>query len=424
LNDGWSCSVEGGPRCLRSGRNSMRRYVIVGNGVAGTTAAENIRELDGDGKIDILTDESTLFYTRIRLPDYIAGEVEKEELILHKPQWYQERGIEVHLEESVHEIDPEKREIQTTKGTTCPYDRLLLATGSHSFVPPVKGADKGGVFTLRSIKDAQRIRDYALKAKRAVLIGGGVLGLEAGNGLRSLGMEVAVVEFFPRLLPRQMDVAGAELLKKEMETMGFSFYLGAKSQEIIGREKVEGLLLEGAQIIPCDMVLISAGVRPNLDLAKKLGLGVDKGVLVNDRLETEMPDVYAAGDLIQHRGVLYGIWPASEKQGRIAGGNMAGGNAVYEGTVMSNRLKVVGIDLVSSGDIDVDGKLEDLVEKDEERFIYRKLVLKDDIIVGCTLLGDVSGNREILHAMEKKRNVKGFKDHMLVKGFDFKRLKS
>ncbi len=402
----------------------MKRYVIIGNGVAGTTAAENIRELDKDGKIDIFTDEATLFYTRIRLPEYIAGGVEAEKLVLHKPTWYLDREIEVHLEEPVKAIDPKTREIQTARGFSYPYDRLLLATGSHSFAPPIKGVDKPGVFTLRSIRDAQLIRDHAVRVKRAVLVGGGVLGLEAGNGLRKLGLEVSIVEVFPRLLPRQMDVPGAELLKKQMEAMGFSFHLGAKSQEIVGDKKAEGLLLEGGQVLPCDLVLISAGVRPNLDLVKELGLEVDKGVLVNDHLETRVPDIYAAGDLIQHRGAFYGIWPASEKQGRIAGINMAGGRALYEGTVMSNRLKVVGIDLVSSGDIDVDGKLEDLVRQEEKRFIYRKLVLKNDTIVGCVLLGDISGNREILHAMESRLNVKALKSDLLVEGFDFRKLMS
>ncbi len=402
----------------------MKRYVIVGNGVAGTTAAEHIRDVDKDGKIDIFTDESTPFYTRIRLPEYIAGLVDEEKLILRKPQWYRTTGVELHLEESVQGIDLEKREVHTAKGTICPYDRLLLATGSGSFVPPIKGVEKPGVFALRSLRDAKLIRDYAREAKRAILIGGGVLGLEAGNGLRRRGIEVTVVEFFPRLLPRQMDVSGAEILKKQMEAMGFSFFLGVKSQEILGDRSPEGILLEGGEILPCDMVLISAGVRPNLNLATKLGLEADKGVLVNDRLETTIADVYAAGDLIQHRGVFYGIWTASEKQGEIAGINMAGGDVRYEGTVMSNRLKVVGIDLVSSGDIDVEGKLEDLVKKDEGRYIYRKLVLRDDVIVGCILLGDVIGNREILRAVEHKMNVRAVKDDLLVDGFDFKKLKS
>ena len=401
----------------------MKRYVIIGNGVAGTTAAEQIRENDQEGRIDIFTDEATPFYTRIRLPEYIAGEVNEDKLILHKPEWYKEKAIDVHLEEPVQEVDPEKKEIRTGGGSTHPYDRLLLATGSHAFVPPIKGVEKPGVFTLRSVRDGERIREYAEKAERVVLIGGGVLGLEAGNGLRRRGLSVSVVEFFPRLLPRQMDASGAELLKRQMEAMGFHFCLGAKSQEILGEHKVEGLLLEGSETISCDMVLISAGIRPNLDLATKLSLKVGKGVLVNDRLETQYRDIYAAGDLIQHRDLFYGIWPASEKQGEIAGINMAGGNAHYEGTVMSNRLKVVGIDLVSSGEIDVDGKREDLVAQDEHRFIYRKLVLKDNIIVGCILLGDITGSRQILDAMKSEKRVGHLKDHLLAKGFDFKKLK-
>jgi len=402
----------------------MNKYVIVGNGVAGTTAAENIRHQDKAGQIDIVTHESTPFYTRIRLPDFIAGDVEKEKLILHKSPWYAERKIDLHLGETVQDVDPEKRKVGATKGTTFSYDRLLLATGSHAFVPHIKGVDKTGVFTLRTVDDAERIRDYARTTERVVLIGGGVLGLEAGNGLRRLGREVTVVEFFPRLLPRQMDIPGAELLKKQMEGMGFRFYLGAKSQEILGKEKVGGLQLQGDQTIPCDMVLISAGVRPNLDLANQLGLEIDKGVVVNDRLETQVPDVYAAGDLIQHRGAFYGIWPASEKQGEIAGTNMAGGNVSYDGTVKSNRLKVVGIDLMSSGDIDVDQKLEHVVAKDEDRFLYRKLVLKDGVIMGCILLGDISGSGEILQAMETKKDVSALKHEILAKGFDFRKLKN
>jgi nitrite reductase (NADH) large subunit len=402
----------------------MNRYVIIGNGVAGTTAAEHIRALDRDGKIDILTDEPTPFYTRIRLPDYIAGEVEKEKLILHGPQWYREKRIDLHLGESVEEVDPERKQARTRQGTTYAYDRLLLATGSRAFVPPIQGTDKSGVFTLRSIQDAQKIRDHARKSKRVVLVGGGVLGLEAGNGLRRLGMDVTVVEFFPRLLPRQMDVAGAGLLKKQMETMGFRFRLGVKSKEISGGEKAEGLLLERGEAIPCDMLLVSAGVRPNVDLARNLDLEIDRGVVVNDRLETKLPDVYAAGDLIQHQGTVYGIWPASEKQGEVAGRNMAQEPMLYEGTVMSNRLKVVGIDLISSGNIDVDGKLEDLVFQDDQRFVYRKLVLSEGIIVGCILLGDVAGNRQILRAMERKTNVEALKDDLLTKGFDFNKLES
>lgn len=400
----------------------MKRYIIVGNGVAGTAAADKIREKDGDGKIDIFTDEPVPHYTRIRLPDFLAGAAEERELVLHKEPWYEEKRIELHLEEAIEEIDPDKREVRSAKGNRYGYDQLLLATGGHSFIPPIQGVEREGVFALRSIGDAQRIKEYAKKATEVLLIGGGLLGLEAGNGLRRSGLKVTVVEFFPRLLPRQMDVPGAELLKRQMEGMGFTFYLGAKSNQIMGDAKVEGLVLEGGGYIHCDMILISAGVRPNLELAQRLGLEIDKGVIVNDRMETKIASIYAAGDLVQHRGRFYGIWPAAERQGEVAGINMAGGEELYEGTVMSNRLKVVGIDLVSSGEIDVDGQFESLVKEDEAKYIYRKLVFKDGVIIGCILLGDVRGNREILNAIEEKKDVAYLKGKIFEGDFDFRRL--
>ncbi len=400
----------------------MKHYIIVGNGVAGTTAAEKIRQNDGDGEIDILTDESVPYYTRIRLPDYLAGAAEEKDLILHRESWYEERRIELHLEEVIEVINSNKREVRSAKGNRFDYDRLLLATGSHSSIPPIEGVEREGVFTLRSIRDAQRIKEYAEKATEVIIIGGGLLGLEAGNGLRRLGLKVMVVEFLPRLLPRQMDVVGAELLKRRMEEMGFSFSLGAKSKEILGRKKVKGLALKNGSSIPCDMILISAGVRPNLKLAQGMGLEIGEGVIVNDRMETGIASIYAAGDLIQHRGRFYGIWPAAERQGEVAGINMAGGEELYEGTVMSNRLKVAGIDLVSSGQIDVEGKFESLVAEDKERHIYRKLIFDGGVIIGCILLGDVRGSREILNAIEKEKDVTHLKAEISEDGFDFKRL--
>jgi nitrite reductase (NADH) large subunit len=400
----------------------MKRYVIVGNGVAGTTAAEKIRENDGDGNLAIFTNELVPYYTRIRLPEFLAGAAEEKDLVLHGESWYRGRGIELHLEEAIEEIDPGRKEVRGATGNRYGYDRLLLATGGHSFIPPIKGVEKEGVFALRSIGDARRIKEYAKKATEVVLIGGGLLGLEAGNGLRRSGLKVTVVEFFPRLLPRQMDIPGAELLRRQMEGMGFTFHLGAKSREIGGDTRVESLALEDGTLIPCDMILISAGVRPSLELAQGLGLEIDKGVVVNDRMETKIASIYAAGDLIQHRGRFYGIWPAAERQGEVAGINMAGGEATYEGTVMSNRLKVVGIDLVSAGEIDVEGKFESLVEKNEGKHVYRKLVFDDGLMIGCILLGDVSGNREILEAIERKIDVTNVKAEILEEDFDFKRL--
>ena len=228
----------------------MGKYLIVGNGVAGTTAAEQIRKLDGDGKITIVTEEDVPFYYRIRLPEVVSGELPEEKLLAKKREWYQDQGIDLRLKTKVTGADPDKKELITAGGERLPYDLLLVATGSYSFVPPIQGSDKKGVFTLRSIQDARAIVNWAKNIERVVLIGGGLLGLEAGNGLRKLGKKVTVVEFFPRLLPRQLDVDGAKRLQETMEGMGFAFRLGAKTREVTGEGRVTGVLLEGGSTSP------------------------------------------------------------------------------------------------------------------------------------------------------------------------------
>jgi nitrite reductase (NADH) large subunit len=396
----------------------MARYVIVGNGVAGTMAAEEIRKLDKEGSIVILTEEDLPFYWRIRLIDFIAGEIGEKELVAKKESWYLEQKIELKLNTRVVDGDLSKRIVVTAEGEKIPFDKLLLATGSRSFVPPIKGSDKEGVFALRSIQDGRAILARARKAKKIVLIGGGLLGLEAGNSVRKLGAKVKVVEFFPRLIPRQLDVEGAKRLQAKMEDMGFSFWLGAKTQEITGKNGVESVLLEGGERLSADMVIISAGVRPAMDLAKPLGLETDKGIKVDGRLRTSQADVYAAGDVAEFKGIPYGIWPAAMEQGKIAGTNMAGGDATYEGTTMSNVLKVVGIDLASAGEIDVDHTHEAKVVVGEG--LYRKIVLKDDRIIGCIMLGDKTGFNQVTKWMSEGRDVSAVKGNILSEGFDFK----
>lgn len=381
----------------------MKRYVIIGNGVAGTTAAENIRKHDRDGSITILTDEDTPFYYRIRLNEMISGDIAEKDLIARKMEWYEREKIGIETNRRATGADPGRKVVLTGDGQQFPYDILLVATGSHSFVPPIKGADKKGVFALRSIQDARDISAWARTAKKVVLIGGGLLGLESGNALRKLGKRVTVVEFFPRLLPRQLDTDGAKRLQSIMEEMGFTFRLGAKTQEITGEEKVSGVRLEGGETLAADMVVISAGVRPNPELAEPLALEQDKGIKVDDHMRTNRPDVFAAGDVAEFKGIPYGIWPAAMEQGKIAGVNMAGGDLTYSGTTMSTTLKVVGIDLASAGDIDAEDKFESRVVTDDR--IYKKIVIDDKRIIGCIMLGDTKEFNRITKMMSEEQDV-------------------
>lgn len=380
----------------------MSDYLIIGNGVAGTTAAETIRKQDPQGSITMVTEERLPFYSRIKLIDYLAGEADERKLLLKKEDWHREQRIELLLNCRVTGADIGKKTVTTATGRTLEFGKLLLATGSHSFLPPIAGVEKEGVFTLRNIADADAILDYAGPRRTVIMVGGGLLGLEAGNSLRKRGKRVIVVEFLPRLLPRQLDNEGAARLREIMEDMGFSFHLGETPREVKGERAVQGIRFEGGREIGGEMVVVSAGVCPNLTLAKQLGLRCDKGVIVDDRLQTSDPSVFAAGDLIEHRGMVYGIWPAAYQQGKIAGANLAGSEEVYEGTTMSNILKVAGINLASAGNIDAEGEFDCRTVASEN--IYKKLVIADNKIIGCIMLGDIKNFSVVTRAMKESRD--------------------
>jgi len=400
--------------------DSMKQYVIIGNGVAGATAARKIREADSEGSIVIFSSEKEPFYYRPRLPDYIAGAVDLPKFTLQDSKWYADRNIDLRLGETIAEVDVNAREVRSGKGMTVHYDALLLATGARSFIPPVPGTDKGGVFALRMFADARAIVAQAEKVQEAILIGGGLLGLEAGYGLTRKGLKVKVVEFFDRLLPRQMDPAGALKLQRMLEEKGFSFYLGARAKEILGGKTAQGLALEDGQNLEGGLILFSAGIRPNLDLARQMNLNVDKGVKVDDLLMTGREGVWAAGDLIEHQGGIYGIWPAAMAQGDVAGTNMSGGKALYQGTLMSNSLKVVGVDLTSAGEIDPEGKLKSAVYETERG--YRKIVVENDRITGFIFFGFTEGIKECQAALEQGIDISAFFQEMNEKDFDFSQL--
>jgi nitrite reductase (NADH) large subunit len=400
-----------------SGGINMTDYLIIGNGVAGTTAAENIRKNDKAGKITVITEEGLSFYYRIRLNEYISGDIGKDTLMAKKASWYGENNIGLMLNTRITGGDPDKRHVITEKGDPLPYDKLLIATGSRSFIPPINGSQIKGVFAIRDIRDAEKIMEYSRNVKEAVVIGGGLLGLEAANALRKMGKGVTIVEFSPRLLPRQLDVEGAKRLTTIMEKMGFSFRLDAKTEAIVGDGAVTAVRLNGGETLPALMVIISAGVRPNMELAKTLGLACDKGIKINDHLLTSRQDIYAAGDCTEFNGMPYGIWPAAMEQGKIAGANMAGIDMVYTGTTMANTLKVVSIDLASAGDIDAENKKDAKILMAENS--YKKIVLEDGKVIGCIMLGDTKVFPKITKLISSKKDVSTLKDEILKEGFDF-----
>ena len=249
----------------------MKRYLIIGNGVAGARAAVKVREMDPEGEIHIFTEEAYPFYYRVRFPELVGGEVGIKEITIHTQEFYQSKKISLHLGEPVVEVHPDRKEIVSKQGMTYAYDVLLMATGGNAFVPPIEGKEKKGVFTLRTMKDALEMKAFSEKIGQAVLIGGGLVGLETGGVLLRRGIKIAVAEHNPRILPRQMDPEGAQILQTKMEAMGFSFFLNGQSEEILGEGTVEGVRLKDGRVVEGQMAIISAGVRPNLVLAKEMG---------------------------------------------------------------------------------------------------------------------------------------------------------
>ncbi|MDX2433411.1 MAG: FAD-dependent oxidoreductase [Desulfobacterales bacterium] len=390
----------------------MKKYLLVGNGVAGTTAAENIRKNDPTAWITIVTEEEIPFYYRIRLPDFLCGEVNESGLIAKKKEWYEENNITLRLSTKITGGSVKDKILYSSSGEELSFDRLILANGSTPNIPAISGSDKRGVFSLHYIQDAKDIVSQASCCKKAILIGGGLLGLEAGNGLKKLGLGITVIEFFPRLLPRQLDSESARRLQSILEDRGFSFKLDAKTRSIEGNEKIEGVTLENGEFIAADMVIISAGVTPKLQLAKELGLDCNRGIKVDKQMRTSQPDIYAAGDIVEFEGRTYGIWPAAMEQGKIAGTNISGGNATYEGTILSSILKVAGIDLASAGEIDEENLHDSKTVASET--IYKKIVLDNNRVIGCIMLGDRKNFNRINRAISTGEDILSDLDTLLA----------
>jgi len=399
------------------------KTVIIGCGVASITAATTLRQSNPQTELTIYTDENHPYYPRPKLYSILSGEAQPSSIYAVTREWFEEQRIKIQVGRKVASIDIAKKELVFDDGTKASYDKLLLANGAHSYVPPIKGVDKRGVFTLRSIEDALVIREYARKTGKAIVIGGGLLGLEFAASLRRLGQRVDVVEIFPRLLPNQLDVNGATILKGMIEKLDINVVLGVKTQEILGDKTATGIALDSGSIFEGGLVLFSAGIRSNTDLAASAGIKVNRGVVVDQYLQTSAPDVYAAGDVAEFDGKVYGIIPAAEEQARIAALNMLDERQEYRGSVPSNTLKIVGMDLTSIGVVNPEpARYEEIRKTDKKKGVYRKIVLDQGRIIGAIILGDRRAATAIMKLMELGKDVAQYKDVMLEDGFDFRRL--
>ncbi len=394
------------------------KLVMVGNGMAGVRTLEELLKLAPDlYEITVFGAEPHPNYNRIMLSPVLAGEQTLEEIVLNSWAWYAQHGITLHAGRKVVEVDRVRRLVRAEDGTEAPYDRLLLATGSNPFMLPVPGKDLDGVIAYRDIADTQAMIEAARQYRHAVVIGGGLLGLEAANGLRQRGMEVSVVHVNEWLMERQLDDVAAGLLQQSLEARGLKFLLKAQTQELVGGEdgRVKAVRFKDGTEVPADLVVMAVGVRPNTALAESMHLHCQRGIVVTDTLQTVTdPRIYAVGECAAHRGVAYGLVAPLFEQAQVAANHLAqSGIGRYLGTVTSTKLKVTGIDLFSAGDFMGGEGTEEIVMSDPFDGVYKKLVLKDGKLVGACLYGDTADGSWYFQLLREGRSVADIRDQLM-----------
>ncbi|MHA1427174.1 MAG: NAD(P)/FAD-dependent oxidoreductase [Candidatus Helarchaeota archaeon] len=395
------------------------RIVILGGNIAGTNAAALIKKEKPDFEVEIYTAESYFNYTRIKLPDFICGRCNHADLVTASAHWYEERGIIYHRKYEAMKIIPIDKTVLFTNSEQTTYDKLLLCIGSRSNILSVPGADAKGLFTLKTLDDALKLRAYAKTKKTAIVIGGGLLGLEIAKSISDLGLDVTVLEFFPRLLPRQLDVEGAKILQQILEDFHISVEVNASTSEIDIEEEQLVVKLQDGREFSAELVIMAVGVRPNIELAKVSGIEVNRGIIVDEYMETSSKDIYAAGDCAEYNGRVWGIIPVAFEQSKIAALNIVGQKTPYKEVVPSNTLKIVGVDLTSIGRVTPEQELpEEIRFIDLENKVYKKLVLENNRIVGVILLGDRTNQSLIMKLIKNQTDITAFKHQLLEKNLN------
>lgn len=391
------------------------KLVLIGNGMAGVRAIEELLKISPE-KYDITVFGAEPFgnYNRILLSPVLASEKTIDDIMLNDLQWYEDNGITLHAGKKVTKIDRVKRVVVADDGTEAAYDRLILATGSNPFIIPVPGSNLPGVVAFRDIHDVNAMLSAAKEYKKAVVIGGGLLGLEAANGLITQGMDVTVVHLMDTLMERQLDKAAGALLKASLEQRGLNFLMEAQTTEVVGQDRVEKVKFQDGSEVEADLVVMAVGIRPNISLAQESGIYCDRGIVVSDTTQTYDPRIYAVGECIQHRGETYGLVAPLFDMAKVCANHLAQlGYARYEGTVVSTKLKVTGIDLFSAGDFTGDEDSEELVMQDARRGVYKKLLIKDDKIQGAVMYGDTIDSSWYFQMLKDGTDVSEFREKLL-----------
>ncbi|MDR7001991.1 nitrite reductase (NADH) large subunit [Neobacillus niacini] len=387
----------------------MKKLVMIGNGMAGLRTIEEILKISSEQfEIVIFGQEPFPNYNRIKLSNILQGDTSFEDIIINPIDWYKENNIQLFLGETITRIDTEGKRVISDLRNVVEYDELIIATGSSSLIPPIPGADKMGVTGFRNIKDCERMINGASQFKKAAVIGGGLLGLEAAKGLLNLGMKVDVIHLMPDLMERQLDSTASTMLKKELEAQGMNFLMEKETVEIIGNERVKGLRFKDESEIEADLVVMAIGIKPNINLAKNSGIYVNRGIVVNDNMETSVPGVYAVGECAEHREITYGLVAPLYEQAKVLAKKICGVNVEpYMGSITGTQLKVAGIDLYSAGEIEDDETTQSIKIYNEFAGVYKKILIRNQCIVGVVLYGDTKDSTKLFRMLTKKEEISG-----------------
>ncbi|MBB6446586.1 nitrite reductase large subunit NirB [Bacillus benzoevorans] len=382
---------------------SRKKLVLVGNGMAGIRCIEEILKLRRESfDITVFGSEHHPNYNRIQLSTVLQGGTTVEDITINDWNWYKENHITLYTGETVTKVDPDKKMVYSDRNRAVEYDQLILATGSVPFILPIPGADKKGVAAFRNIEDCEKMIEYSRSYRKAAVIGGGLLGLEAARGLLNLGMKVDIVHLADYVMERQLDSTAGKMLQKELEQQGMNFLLGKQTTEIFGEHDVEGLRFSDGEEIQADLVVMAAGIRPNIQLACESGIHVNRGIVVNDFLETNIPHIYSVGECAEHRGVVYGLVAPLYDQGQVLAKRICAlEGSPYEGSVLSTKLKVSGVDVFSAGEIFADERTKSVKEYNEWDNTYKKVLIRDGKISGAVLFGDTSDGNQLLSQIHK-----------------------
>ena len=391
----------------------MKRLVVVGNGMAGMACVEQILKHQARFRITVFGDETHVNYNRVMLSSVLAGEKAADEIVLHPREWYVRNGIDLRVGVRIVDVDSDAKTVRGNDGSVTPYDTLLLATGSSAWLPPIDGLALDGVFVFRTLDDTRALVDRSGPGTKAIVIGGGLLGLEAARGLQVQGCDVTVVHLAQTLMERQLDPDAGYYRLGKMEEMGIRVLLGRTTIAVLGDDRVDGVALSDGTCLDADLVVVAAGIRPNIDLAVHAGVTCNRGIVVNDHMETSDPDVFAVGECVEHRGVCYGLVAPLYEQGKVLAATITGNRGpTYEGTVQAAKLKIMGVDVFSAGDWS-EQNAEPIRFEDRAQGVYKKLTVRDGRLIGAILVGDTSDSHRYMDWLRSAEDISGQRRHLL-----------